>query len=655
MNQIVNQTVNQIVNRDLFAREAIGQIPKILTLLDRNPHSPTYGCFDRNFWHYKIIDFPSGMAQEFVWPLTLVYHTNLPDNPYYQKPVIKDWVEAGIFYAAHSGHQDGSCDDYFPFERAAGAAAFSLLACLESYRQLELNHYELLKFFERRADWLAHHQESGKLANHQALIVLCLELTGKLLETSKWESAKLRRLQQLLSWQNSEGWFQEYEGCDPGYHTLTISALARLDQLWPDSHLKEPLTKAVEFATHFVHPDGSYGGEYTSRNTYNFFPHGFELVGEWLPEALTINDQFLIGLANNLNPCYGDDHIIGHHTWNYLLAWRDFVSDRPNTDARSLNQPSNKPSQIWFPGAQIMIWRQFSETTSENSPETNPENPQEVATVTQDSEINEPINEPIEPINEPLPEKLGTPENDTTEQPQDAICLSNSPEKPAAKSAESTEITESKSESVQSHKPENISENELGKTAIAELYLAINKGGVFKLFRDGKLVASDTQFSLLVSDGKKAKNAVGHLVDTYEYELGENEIIIHGHLGWAKQKLMTPLNLIILRGVMLTVGRFFPNLIRKILQKMLITGKQKAPFKFVRRLQWIDGQLQITDSLSAESWDKVLSAGIGCDQTSIYVVMSRTFQAGQLQPWLDLTAEIKRLSPGESLTVQRIL
>ena len=45
--------------------------PKILTLQDRNAHSPTYGCFDRNFWHYKIIDFPSGMAAEFVWPLAL--------------------------------------------------------------------------------------------------------------------------------------------------------------------------------------------------------------------------------------------------------------------------------------------------------------------------------------------------------------------------------------------------------------------------------------------------------------------------------------------------------------------------------------------------------------------------------------------------------
>ena len=37
------------MNKDLFAHEALAQIPKILTLLDRNPHSPTYGCFDRSF------------------------------------------------------------------------------------------------------------------------------------------------------------------------------------------------------------------------------------------------------------------------------------------------------------------------------------------------------------------------------------------------------------------------------------------------------------------------------------------------------------------------------------------------------------------------------------------------------------------------------
>jgi hypothetical protein len=535
------------MQKDLFAREALAQIPKILTLLDRNPHSPTYGCFDRNYWHYKIIDFPSGMAQEFVLPLALAHNTDLPDNPFYRQPAIRRWVEAGILYTAKSAHPDGSCDDYFPYERAGGAAAFSLLACIESYVRLELYQETALAFFARRADWLAHHQESGRLTNHQALIVLCLELLSRLLKTDRWDRAKAQRLEQVFSWQNEEGWFQEYEGCDPGYHTLTISCLARLHQLSAGSGLKESLIrdsliKAVRLAAHFGHPDGSYGGEYTSRNTYNFFPHGFELVGRWMPEALAINDRFLTGLANGKAPCYADDHIIGHHTWNYLLTWQDFVAERPAVLPRS-------DERIWLKQARVLIDR-----------------------------------------------RQGT-----------------------------------------------------------ELYLALNKGGAFKLFRDRQLIASDTQFSLQVQQGGKQKNAVGHLVSDYTVEVQEDEIVIRGQLGWAKQKQMTPLNLLILRLVMLTVGRFFPNLIRKILQKILIVGKSDAPFQFTRRLQWDGGHWVVQDELRAQDWDSVISAGIGCDQTSIYVVVSRTFQVGQLAPWLDLTKEVKKLGVGQSLQVERKL
>lgn len=530
------------MNRDLFAREALENIPKLLTLLDRNPHNPTYGCFDRNFWHYKIIDFPSGMAQEFVWPLALAYSTNVPDNPFYQQVVIRDWVEAGILYAARSAHKDGSCDDYFPYERAGGAAAFSLLACIESYTQLGLDNSDALRFFAQRADWLAHHQESGQLTNHQALIVLCLELLSKLLHTSKWDRAVAQRLEQVLSWQNSEGWFQEYEGCDPGYHTLTISCLARIYQHRPDVRLQEALSKAVQLAAQFMHPDGSYGGEYTSRNTYNFFPHGFELVGRWMPEALQINNCFLHGLANGFAPCYADDHIIGHHTWNYLLTWRDFVPDR----TQSRERPTDR---IWLKSAKILIDR-----------------------------------------------RSGT-----------------------------------------------------------ELYLALNKGGVFKLFRNNHLIASDTQFSLQVLEGRSVRNAIAHLISAYEVQVSEDEIVIRGQLGWAKQKQMTPVNLLILRVVMLTVGRFFPNLIRKLLQKMLITGKKNAPFRFKRILRWENGRWHVTDELQAASWLNVITVGIGCDQTSIYVVMSRTFQLGQLQPWLDLTQEVRKLAPGEPLQLKRDL
>ncbi|HVG20712.1 MAG TPA: hypothetical protein VNI02_16805, partial [Blastocatellia bacterium] len=233
------------MSKELFAREALAQVPKILTLLDRNPHSPTYGCFDRNFWHYKMIDFPSGMAQEFVWPLALAYAADAPGNPYYRQPCIKEWVEAGIRYAASSAHGDGSCDDYFPYERAAGAAAFSLLACVESYDLLGMRNDSALRFFERRADWLARHHESGRLSNHQALIALCLQSLSRLMQSGRWDRAKELRIDRVLKWQSEEGWFQEYEGCDPGYHTLTVSCLARLYQSNPTARLKEALARAV--------------------------------------------------------------------------------------------------------------------------------------------------------------------------------------------------------------------------------------------------------------------------------------------------------------------------------------------------------------------------------------------------------------------------
>jgi len=532
------------MSRDLFAREALRWIPKILTLQDRNRHSPTYGCFDRNYWQYKIIDFPSGMSQEFVYPLALAWAAEIEGNAFFKQDALREWAEAGMVFAARSAHADASCDDYFPFEKAGGAAAFSLLACAESYKLLGLQNYEVLQFFERRADWLAHHNESGQLTNHQALIVLCLDRVSELLGKDKWAKARAARLAKVLSWQNSEGWFQEYEGCDPGYHTLTVSLLAQIYEKTPTPELRDAISRAVALAAEFVHPDGSFSGEYASRNTYNFFPHGFELFGKHESAALAINDRFLAGLAAGKNACYADDHIVGHHTWNYLLAARDFVKTRP--------APAPRPEgRVHFPNAGLLIDRRGG----------------------------------------------------------------------------------------------------------AELYVALNKGGVFKFFRGDALVASDTQVSLVIEDGKR-RNAVAHLVSDYPHEIDDGRIAVSGEMGWAKQKKMTPFNLIVLRLIMLGGGKYFPDLVRKLLQKVLITGKKAAPFRFQREFVWNDGRLTVRDRIEpaeGANWRNVKQAGIGVDQTSIYVVMSRTFQAGQMLPWTDLTAQAARLQPGEALEFSRQL
>ncbi len=121
-------------------------------------------------------------------------------------------------------------------------------------------------------------------------------------------------------------------------------------------------------------------------------------------------------------------------------------------------------------------------------------------------------------------------------------------------------------------------------------------------------MASDTQISLVVEDGKP-RNAVAHLVGDYAHEVDEGRIAVRGELGWAKQKKMTPFNLIVLRLIMLGGGKFFPNLVRKLLQKLLITGKKAAPFRFERVLTWNDGRLAVVDRVEGESWRRCETGG----------------------------------------------
>ncbi len=315
--------------RALYARAALAQIPRLLTSLDRHPLRPTYGCFDRQYWHYRTAAFPSGMYQEAALPLALVYRHWLPGNPWYRQEAVRLWAVAAIHYAARSSHRDGSCDDYYPAERALGAAVFSLAALARTCQVLELREPSLIDFLERRAGWVAGHGETGRLANHQALAALALwhvfELTGK----AHWLRAARQRLDGLLDWQDTEGWFDEYGGADPGYQSLTIECLARLARAGAHPGLAGPLVRAVEFARAFLHPDGSFGGPYGSRGTYHFFPHGFELLAENNAAAAQLADGFLACLATQRTASFDDDRLVAHRLGSLIESYLTWSPRQP--------------------------------------------------------------------------------------------------------------------------------------------------------------------------------------------------------------------------------------------------------------------------------------------------------------------------------------
>lgn len=538
--------------RRVYADLGTSYIPRILSLVDKNPLSPTYGCFDKSYWHYKTIDFPSGMYQECVLPLTLVYKYEIPGaQRYHGNKRIKDIVEAGMRFAARSSHSDGSSDDYYPFERAIGASTFSLYACAESYIELEMDDEEIVDFFIKRGSWLLKRQETGRLTNHQALCAISLYDVYLTTGDERYLEGAQRRVDIALEWQDDEGWFQEYEGADPGYQTFTIHYLGKYykksGQNKFECKLTEPLRKAIEFARYFIHPDGSYGGEYGSRNTYNFYPCGFELLSELNPVGTWINDLWASGALRGKRAYVEDERIFFHAAGNFLEAYVNF-SQRDNPPSHNPPTEQSEPFVKYFPNAKMYV------------------------------------------------------RND-----------------------------------------------DAGYTVIS-----LAKGGVMKHFAGEEHICSDTGLTGELEDGRVV---VSHQMGAGNIVVSDDKVEVSGRFGYASYNFASPLKLIIFRLAMLTVGRFFPNLIRRLLQSILITGKKKAPISFKRAFDFTEG-IRIIDEIKYLDFTggvQLKSLYSGVDQTSIYVVMSNQFQESQLTGWLDLSEYLPKLNAQGEVKIVRVL
>jgi hypothetical protein len=421
---------------------------------------------------------------------------------------------------------------------------FSLYAMTEAYATLGLDRGDFLEFFARRGDWLIRRQETGRLSNHQAFAALALfnvyELTGE----ERFRRASDERKRIAFSWQSPEGWFQEYEGADPGYQSCTIDFLAKLWKKSGQEDLVEPLERAVRFAWHFAHPDGSYGGEYGSRNTYHFYPHGFELLAPRLVEAGQVADHFLrIGLPRGTRYFNEDDRMCCHYVYNWLQAFLDYCPERP-PDIRTV-----EPFERWFPGAGLFVKR----------------------------------------------------------------------------------------------------------TRRYHAVAALNKGGVVKAFDEEGCLAADTALMAGVEDGPVL---VAHLVDPEHRVQADPEkgvFAVEGRLSRRRSNLPSPFKQLVFRALLLTLGRFSANLVRWLLQRILITGKSRSKVRFRRTLRFSEERILVCDEIEAPAGMRFDRLACGSDATSIYVANSNVYQASVLTPWADLSEHVAELNRSGRVKIERAL
>jgi hypothetical protein len=321
--------------RRLYLAEAEAAVPRILASVDRNAFGPTYGCCDLQYWHYRTAAFPSEMYQEAALPLAQAFAIERPGKRWFGEMRLAEAAIAVMRFSARSAHRDGSCDDYYPFERALGAAVFSLVAQTEAYKLLEPHDTGLLRFFARRAEWIAAHDESGRLANHHALAALAMFRASELVDSIDLRRAALVRIERLIDWQSSEGWFDEYGGADPGYQTVTIECLAKLRRESGLPHLNEVLRRAAAFARPFVHLDDGYGGVYGSRGTRHFYPGGCELMAATDANAADLADAYLRSLEKNRAARFDDDRMYVHRTASLFAAYDHWAPRRIQAQPQS--------------------------------------------------------------------------------------------------------------------------------------------------------------------------------------------------------------------------------------------------------------------------------------------------------------------------------
>jgi hypothetical protein len=312
----------------VYARYAIAQIPRLLSQLDRDQHSDTRGCFDRDHWSWKFRDFPLGMAQSAAYPLALLWRYPFPENPYYRSSQVLDWITRAVDFTLDRQHGNGAFDAFSPNEQDGGTTLGVLHGILESFRVVrdavsEGLHARIAEATERACAFTRNYDEDhGFISNHRALFAVAFLDASELLNEKSYLLRAEGLIKSILERQSSDGWFLEYGGPDPGYESLGISHLAVYWQRTGSPELLASLRRAVEFYSWCVHPDGSAGGVYGSRQTALYFPGGFELLASEIPVAAAVS-KFLrerLHRGNVVTPAIADLENLPPLLYSYLEA-----------------------------------------------------------------------------------------------------------------------------------------------------------------------------------------------------------------------------------------------------------------------------------------------------------------------------------------------
>jgi len=295
--------------------------PRILTQVCRDPNSAACGSFDRDWWHYRMRDFPSVILQQGAYAIWLAGYL---DGFAACRGDLARLAAAGCRFWNTRAVRRGAFEEYYPWERGYAPLAFSTLAVMKLASAGVISADELRDGAKIAARQLTQRFES-EAANQQVAGLAALAWIGKVFPNLAEPETFSALAQKTLALQTVEGWFMEYGGPDLAYLSIALDCLWDLYDATGEACYIQAAERALAYMAPYVPLFGASIGMHNARNTDYILPYGLSrLVVHGAGQSAHLAASVLASLYESL-PAPGhfahaiDDRYHGHYSGHSFI------------------------------------------------------------------------------------------------------------------------------------------------------------------------------------------------------------------------------------------------------------------------------------------------------------------------------------------------
>jgi hypothetical protein len=294
-------------------------VPRLLSQVCRDPGSAAHGCCDRDWWHYRIRDFPSIILQQAGYTAWLA--GGLAAFAPWRDP-LRDLAGAAARFWSQRAERRGAFEEYYPWEEGYPPLAFSTLAIAKLVTERVVEPGAVETGLRAAARQLRDRFES-EAANQQIAGLAALAVVARASPAMVPPDDFARLRARSLALQSKEGWFAEYGGPDLGYLSVTLDCLWDLYDATADPAYVESAARALDYLAAIV-AGGTSVGMHNSRNTDYVVPYGIVRFatggGERAPLAASLFTRLYAGAADPAHFVNAlDDRYVCHYSGHSLV------------------------------------------------------------------------------------------------------------------------------------------------------------------------------------------------------------------------------------------------------------------------------------------------------------------------------------------------